>query len=286
MLGGAGRDHAGRDADKSVRPRHNRLSYPPRHRTHLSWTILQEHERAKCYVNRWINKTSVTLFVPGCWPVNQRTFLFVNPCHAKHVRKLYSKLLGRKYGITPHIVRISPRLRGSIPSVRGWFRQCRGWFSQCGSCFRQMRGWFRQSKSTWEPILWMKSWLFQEGSSFLQRGGWFRQCGSWFSQCWRCFFNVGLIPSIRCLFPQREAHSLNERADSFNEGAHSYNLGADSVNAGADSLHMRAESLNVVVIFSKAASFHMGADSINQANDYLIQKWFKSTMVHFLNEVI
>ena len=53
---GAGRGQVARNAEGSVRLEENRSTYPPRHRTHMSWTSSQKHKQAKSYINRWRNK--------------------------------------------------------------------------------------------------------------------------------------------------------------------------------------------------------------------------------------
>ena len=102
LRGGGGR--AGLDANRTVRLGDKPPSYSPKHRRHVAWTTLQKHEQAKSYVNRWRNKTRgwqpvhnrfirdlsagrEALFVPGCWPVDRRLFVSVNPFHARHVRE-------------------------------------------------------------------------------------------------------------------------------------------------------------------------------------------------------
>ena len=55
----AGRGGAGRDADRLLRPGHNRASCTPGHRGQLSRTIPRKHEQAKSYVNPWGTKRPV-----------------------------------------------------------------------------------------------------------------------------------------------------------------------------------------------------------------------------------
>ena len=69
--------------------------------TQMSLTSLWKHEQLKPYVNRRRNKTrgwqpvhnrfiseTRPLFVPGCWLVDRRLFVFANPSHPKDVREI------------------------------------------------------------------------------------------------------------------------------------------------------------------------------------------------------
>ena len=88
--GGEGRrGWVGRDAVGSIQPG----ILPSSESKTLSWTCLRKHEQTKSYLNRWRNEIRGwsagprALFVPGCWPVCRRLFVFVNLSHARHVRE-------------------------------------------------------------------------------------------------------------------------------------------------------------------------------------------------------
>ena len=102
--GDAGQTRAELFANRTVRLGDNPFLYPPKYRRHVAWTFPQKHKQAKSYVNRWRKKTRgwqpvhhrfitglspgrEALFLPGCWPVDRRLFVSVNPFDARNVRE-------------------------------------------------------------------------------------------------------------------------------------------------------------------------------------------------------
>ena len=100
--GGSGRRSArrgggaGRDADGSVRPEDNRLSYLPDHRRRLSWTFPRKREQPKSYVNRWRNTTSV-------WHVSKS---YNDERMSVHERMSICKPMGEQHVIYPNYIRM------------------------------------------------------------------------------------------------------------------------------------------------------------------------------------
>ena len=61
------------------------LNSPSEART--SEILCKPMEEQSPRLTRSLSPGREALFVPGCWPMYQRLFVFVNPCHARHVRE-------------------------------------------------------------------------------------------------------------------------------------------------------------------------------------------------------